>query len=918
MPKFSYDELFGPAEECIPSSNSNRTVPNVQPIITNTDYRIAIIGEAPGSDEISTGTPFVGASGRELDKYLSKVGLLRDACFIGNICQHQPSGNKIATFDWDGEQIQSGLLTLHNELSSFKPNICWLLGSSALHAFKEGIHATPKKRKTKDGLAFAFPNSIGDWRGSLFLSSNDSPYPNCKCVASYHPAAALRNFEWMPTILLDLLFKVWKESKSPNLTLPKRELRVNLNFNEIIAELRKIQCEKPLVSVDIEGGVASMSCLSLATSPSYSFIVPFTTLTGQSLWRLDEEVTLFQELVKVLGSPLIPKVLQNSLYDRFVLHYSYGVLIRGVVDDTMLKHWELYCELEKSLGFQCSLYTDEPYYKSDRHSDKRETFWEYCCRDSATTHEINGKVEKWLHGGAKQHYNFNVALLNPLLYMELRGIRYDSALAASRKDQVQNKICELQAQLDTLSGHGLPPNLTKADLLKMVQKEICYKRDPTRPKTGMQKSYEASLKLLLSTSSLTPQEKGYLSTLLGLSLNTKSNDFKTYLYETLKLPTQYDPKTKAPTTDYLALISLVRKATAPLQKNVLDVAITIGELRTRFQMLAIRADRDGRIRAGYNVVGTETSRITCYTSPTGSGYNLQTIPEENTLRKDGDSLREGMRDLFVADEGCYLFKCDLSGADGWTIGAHLYALGRPAMLEDLKAKIKPAARICYMLRHGTDSLRGKTRDEIKELLKEVKSGDWDYFSCKQGIWGICYLMGPDRLAEVILTGSEGKISLSRDDVRTFRNAVYSCYEPNVWHDAVGRKLKAQPYPPSLVSASGHTRKFFGRPTEILGQALADEPQQNTTYAVKRALHNLWNDPENRAINSKTLRIEPLHTVHDSLDGQFSIDSTTWAITKIKSYFANPLVIAGQVITIPFSGAYGTNWSMDEKAKVGEI
>jgi len=59
-------------------------------------------------------------------------------------------------------------------------------------------------------------------------------------------------------------------------------------------------------------------------------------------------------------------------------------------------------------------------------------------------------------------------------------------------------------------------------------------------------------------------------------------------------------------------------------------------------------------------------------------------------------------------------------------------------------------------------------------------------------------------------------------------------------------------------------------------------------------------------------------VHDSLDGQFKCVDTQWATTKIKSYFANPLVIAGQTIIIPFSGAYGTNWSMDDKAKVGEI
>jgi hypothetical protein len=230
------------------------------------------------------------------------------------------------------------------------------------------------------------------------------------------------------------------------------------------------------------------------------------------------------------------------------------------------------------------------------------------------------------------------------------------------------------------------------------------------------------------------------------------------------------------------------------------------------------------------------------------------------------------------------------------------------------------------LRHGTESLKGKPRDEVKHLLKEVKKNDWDYFGCKVGIWGICYLMGPDLLADVILKNSEGKVYKSRKEMVDFKNAVFAAYEPNVWHDAVGRKLKNQPYPPKLVSASGHARKFFGRPTDVLGQALANEPQENTTYAVKRALYRLWHDPENRyapqsaTIQSRLswLRVEPLHTVHDSLDGQFRIADVAWATTKIKQWFDNPLIIAGQRITIPFSGSYGTNWAMDDSSKVGEI
>lgn len=351
--------------------------------------------------------------------------------------------------------------------------------------------------------------------------------------------------------------------------------------------------------------------------------------------------------------------------------------------------------------------------------------------------------------------------------------------------------------------------------------------------------------------------------------------------------------------------------------RVVSLALEISSLRTRAQMLQIDADKDGRVRCGYNIVGTETGRITCYTSPSGSGYNLQTIPKEDTLKADDHPLRGGMRDLFVADEGCYIFECDLSGSDGWTIGANLASLGDSTMIDDLRFGLKPAAVICYMLRHGNDSLQNRDRSKIKNLLSEVKKEDWDYFACKQGIWGTCYLMGPDKLATVIAKRSEGKVWLTREQVYAFQQAVFTRYNVKKWHEATLKYLKQQPYPPTLTSASGHTRKFFGRKDEVLGEALAHEPQSITTFCINLAMHNLWTDKENRLPNNK-LRIEPLHQIHDALLGQFKIEDTAWAISRIKHYFTNPIRIAGQEITIPFEGTYGTNWALDKSSKVGSI
>ena len=539
----------------------------------------------------------------------------------------------------------------------------------------------------------------------------------------------------------------------------------------------------------------------------------------------------------------------------------------------------------------------------------QERFYRYCCKDSAVTFEINDKLTPKLDPAQTTHYQFNNLLLNSFLYMELKGIRYDTKAAKERLSEINKHIYTLQARLDRIAGFGVNPSVPREELTKRVKEAMCYKKDPNTPKKEFVEDYEKVVGLLLAATPLTDEQIGYINIACKWSMNIKSDKFKTFLYSTLKLPPQYDPKTKSLTTDYEALLKISKKQ----PHEAVTIAIELGELRTRAQMLAIKADNDGRIRCGYNIVGTETGRITCYTSPTGSGYNLQTIPDENHLKPKDHPLRLGLRSLFIADPGYHLFQCDLKGSDGWTVGAHLAALGDPTMLDDLRYGLKPAAVICYMLRHGNQSLAGKKRDEIKVLLKEVGKDDWDYFACKGGIWGTCYTMGYRKLDDHIFVQSEGMVALGSAKAQQFQQAVFMRYNVHLWHRWMERKLKQKK---ELVSPNGHRRKFFGRATEILGQALAHEPQVNTTYATNLAAFKLWTDKENRrqeGVDSRmVLRIQPLHQVHDALIGQFRIEDTDWAISRIKSYFVNETVIAGIPIVIPFSGSYGSDWGNLDK------
>jgi DNA polymerase len=56
--------------------------------------RLMFVGEAPGRDEDIEGLPFVGRSGKLLDRMLAAIGLDRTAVYIANIVPWRPPGNR--------------------------------------------------------------------------------------------------------------------------------------------------------------------------------------------------------------------------------------------------------------------------------------------------------------------------------------------------------------------------------------------------------------------------------------------------------------------------------------------------------------------------------------------------------------------------------------------------------------------------------------------------------------------------------------------------------------------------------------------------------------------------------------------------------------------------------------------------------
>ena len=93
----------------------------------NPKARIMLVGEAPGEDEDRQGKPFVGASGRLLDRMLAQVGLDRDSVYITNILPWRPPGNRSPT----PAEIASCLPFMERHVELVAPAVLVPLGGTA-------------------------------------------------------------------------------------------------------------------------------------------------------------------------------------------------------------------------------------------------------------------------------------------------------------------------------------------------------------------------------------------------------------------------------------------------------------------------------------------------------------------------------------------------------------------------------------------------------------------------------------------------------------------------------------------------------------------------------------------------------------------------------------------------------------------
>ncbi len=159
--------------KCDLAKMRTRAVPGDGPV----DAEILFIGEAPGFNEDRQGRPFIGPAGKLLDDLLDSIGMDRSMVFVTNVVKCRPPGNR------DPLPNETSTCTgayLQRQIDLVNPRLVVTLGRFSMERYFPGgkISQIHGQAKRADGRIY---------------------------LAMFHPAAALRQPQWMEYLKADML-----------------------------------------------------------------------------------------------------------------------------------------------------------------------------------------------------------------------------------------------------------------------------------------------------------------------------------------------------------------------------------------------------------------------------------------------------------------------------------------------------------------------------------------------------------------------------------------------------------------------------------------------------------------------------------------------------------------------------------------
>lgn len=820
--------------------------------------KLAIVGEAPGRHEESSGIPFYGPTGMMVNDFLKKAGLDRSQVYATNVARVRPPDNDIDKLHLTGFKISDFEEILWAELNALRPNAVIAFGNTALKALT-GYQGIEK------------------YRGSILPALKG----NFKVIPTIHPASLMhKESDGRMTGWKDATFIQWDvnravaQSQFSELLAPNRNLIVCRSNLELYRFFNRHQ-EKRFVSVDIETFRTIPICISFAFDNVEAISVPlFPNLSNDLQVTRTDQIQNWKDVIEIMHDPKIQKIGQNFKFDETLLKtcvngtVDFGIHTHSFYFDTMLAFRTLYPELPATLAFQTSVLTEEPYYKEEGKGynpkkDKIDRLLLYNAKDAVVTYECYEKELIELKDRGLEDFFFGrVMPLHPLYSrIEQTGIRGDPFAKRFLREKYFAIWKEEQCRLDTYArGLGL-----EFDEFTWNEKKDSYTGGCNVASVG---GKNAMMPFLIYTAMNCPQRQG---------------------------------------TDEKTLDALMRNAVKdPLKQSMLNLILKIRKVRkTLGTYINAETHPDGRYRTSYRIAletgRTSTSICEPPITTTKLGLAFQ------TLTKHGD-VGEDLRIMLVPDEGFVFLEPDLSQAEDRVVSV-LARDSKGQLIYEYKID-KHRITAGWIFDRTPDELLNaffasptiELANEINRILKE-KINDEERQLGKKFRHAGNYDMGKRTAAENIglpeLRAGKilDKFHLTNPNIR------------GVFHKEVIDSLNQNNR--ILINPFGRQRQFLNKwGNELFKEAFAQIPQSTVSDQLKFAMIR---------IEKRAPWLQILQESHDSFLSQCPINLVDLTLPIIKEELEQPINFnqcslgSGELI-IPCEIAIGKN-NWDEMGKI---
>lgn len=748
-----------------------------------TPASVLVVGESFGQNEQRQGIPFVGASGKELEKMLEQAGFQSDNIRYTNVVNARPPGDKADAWfcsskadavkrgveeffgQYPHDVIHFGLEKLRQELEDTRPELVIAVGNAALWAMTGAW-------------------GITKWRGSLMrVNGPVGAYP-IPCVPTYRLAAILKQWSWRYIAIHDFRYAA-AQIPSP-IPEPDWNFITGPSFDGAIDYLDwLLACasEYPYrIAADIETRGGQIACIGLATDFDTAICLPFLSVSSSngSYWAEDSEVEVVHRVMQILTHRNISVVWQNGIYDLQYIFWNWG-FIANIADDTMImQHSAFPGALPKGLDFLASMYCEYRYYWKDEGKEwdaktPEDTLWRYNCLDACRTYEIAPVLEDTLRKLELTHiYQHSMNLHEPVLFMVLNGVRIDETARGQMAMEITNAMQEVQAWIDYV-----------------VEEEINV-RSPKQ----LQKLF----------------------------------------YDQIGIPAVKHPQTGRPTLNEEALKKISKKhpLLSPLTDRIL-VMRSAGVFSGTF--LSASIDNDKRIRCQFHISGTETGRFSSTKNAFGGGTNLENIPRPRDQENTTPILKfPNIRQLFIPDPGYLIADFDLDRAD-----AHIVAW--EAGDEELKEFFRTGVDIHLA---NAFRINGEQLPPIEELQEDHPKYEGHLAPRKlqrQFAKNFCHgtnYGGKEKSVAAAVSQVWGLEGITETQVRNAQDQWFEQHPAIAdWHEKVEYELMTKR---RITTIFGRTRFYFDRINySILHQALAYLGQSPVADVINKGLRQVYQD-----------------------------------------------------------------------------